>query len=297
MARRVVQLSDTHFLEAGSAPEGGFAYDTVAAFDALLPHIRSLAPDLVAVTGDVADHGRLEQYRVAAEAFERIGRPVNLCPGNHDQHAAFTSVARPTLATSRVVHSDNWCHLFVDSNAGALTVGPDGELSDPEDYDDRLHINGVLGEREARWIHEQAELTDADHLFIWCHHPPAPTAGISADEAYEAEWRSLLPEIANLRGIAAGHTHVPGEYELLGVPVFMAPALKNNFDIEARTLLPPGFRSFDFRDDGSVTSELHFADGPEWPRAPYGRAVHALMTGELSWQEFNAIVARKAASG
>ncbi len=298
MSHRVVQLSDTHFLADGEEPEGGFAYDTDEAFEAVRADIAALdgpAIDFVAVTGDIADHGRIDQYQKAAAAFAQLGLPINACPGNHDQHAHFPAVARTTIATSRVLHIDNWCHLFVDSNAGILETDQSGNLVDPADYSERLHINGNLGAREAAWIREQAAATRADHLFIWLHHPPAPRAPFSADDGYEAEWVPVVAELSGLRGIAGGHTHVPGDYLFGGVPVFMAPSLKNNFDLEARTLLPPGYRTFDFGDEGQVTSQLRFTDDERWPRLPYGRAVHGLMTGELTWNEFVAIVARKQA--
>lgn len=295
MSHRVVQLSDTHFLEPGAEPEGGFAYDTSVAFEAVLADLKGQPVDLVAVTGDVADHGRPAQYRRAAEAFAQLDAPVNACPGNHDQHVAFSGVARPTVATSRVVHVDNWCHLFVDSNAGVLTTDTDGNLSDPDDYLERLHINGALGEREAAWVRAQAAITDAAHLFIWLHHPPAPTAPLSADDAYAAEWAAVIPDLSELRGIAGGHTHVPGEYDFAGVPVWMAPSLKNNFDLEAQTTLPPGYRTYRFHEDGRIEADVRLLDDDRWPRVRYGRAVHSLMMGEISWDEFDVIVARKAA--
>ena len=295
MSHRVVQLSDTHFLEAGSEAEGGFAYDTAAAFEAVLDHMDTEAVDLVAVTGDVADHGRSDQYKRAADAFARIGAPVNVCPGNHDQHAVFGAVARPQVATSRVVHIGDWCHLFVDSSNGVLRSDPAGNLVDPDDYEDRLHTNGALGQREAAWVREQSALTSAEHVFIWLHHPPAPQLPLCADDDYAAEWRALIGDVSRLRGLAGGHTHNPQSYEFEGVPVFVAPSFKNNFDIEARTLLPPGYGVHTFHDDGSVDSSIELVDHPEWPRHPYGRAVHALLMGELDWDTFSEIVARKSA--
>ena len=62
---RVAQLSDTHFLAVGDEAEGGFAYDTDAAFDAVAADMAGSAFDLVAVTGDIGqvhrdDHAHLE---------------------------------------------------------------------------------------------------------------------------------------------------------------------------------------------------------------------------------------------
>jgi len=171
-----------------------------------------------------------------------------------------------------------------------------GRFVDPADYDDRLHNNGVLGEREASWIRDMCAATRAEHVFIWLHHPPAATVGLTQSEAYTAEWRVLLGDLTNVRGMAGGHTHVPDAYHFEGVPIFVSPALKNNFDLLARTMLPPGYRTYEFTADGSVSGNVHLIDDERWPRHPLGRAVMSLMQGELTWGQFDEIVARKAAS-
>jgi len=294
---RIAQLSDTHFLEDGELPEGGFAYDTAQAFDAVRDHMVAKAPlDMVVVTGDIADHGRAAQYQKAATAFAQLDAPVNVCPGNHDQDATFTiGMGRPTIGTSRVVEVGDWCFLFVDSNAGVMLPDETGRLIDPPDYDDRLHRSGALGPRESAWIREMHDATSADHVFIWLHHPPA-AGGLSRDDAYTDEWRSLLPSLGKVRGMGGGHTHVPAHYDFLGCPVFVSPAFKNNFDLDAGTLLPPGYRTYEFSTDGSITSQVQLGDDDRWPRHPLGRAVMSLMRGELTWDQFNEIVARKKAA-
>ncbi len=295
---RIAQLSDTHFLEGGEEPEGGFAYNTGEAFEAVRDHLHQHEPqDLVVVTGDVADHGRAAQYVLAAEAFSELNMPVNVCPGNHDQDTAFTTgMGRPTVGTSRALEIGAWCFLFVDSNAGIMVPHESGRVVDPEDYGDRLHCNGSLGEREASWIHDMCAATTAEHVFIWLHHPPAAQAAISTDDTYAAEWRALMASLPNVRGMGGGHTHMPNHYEFEGRPVYVCPALKNNFDLTAETMLPPGYRTYEFAADGSISSDLQLVDDPRWPRHPLGRAVLSLLRGELSYADFDAIVARKRAA-
>jgi hypothetical protein len=76
--------------------------------------------------------------------------------------------------------------------------------------------------------------------------------------------------------------------------VYVAPSLKNNFDLAAGTFLPPGYRTYEFHGDGTIVSELHLVDDERWPRRPFGRAVRSLLMGELSFEEFAEIVARRA---
>ncbi len=295
---RVAQLSDTHFLTDADDAEGGFAYDTAAAFEAVLADLDGgEALDLVCVTGDIADHGRAPQYARAAEAFARLPAPVNVCPGNHDQQLAFgAGMGRPGVGTSRVIETGVWCFLFVDSNAGVMTVGDDGLVRDPDDYGDRLHRNGALGSAEAAWIRAMHDATTAEHVFVWLHHPPDPPAPLSHDADYAAEWAALMPDLPKVRGFGGGHTHVPDDYSFAGVPAFVSPAFKNNFDLEAGTLLPPGYRRYEFATDGTISSETRLVGEDTWPRHPLGRSVMALLRAEITYAEFDEIVARRRAA-
>lgn len=292
---RIAQLTDTHFLEDGEAPEGGHAYDTDAAFDAVVEHLGDHAGfDLVVVTGDVADHGRAGQYRKAADAFARLQAPVNVCPGNHDLDAPFTAgIGRPGVGTSRLVEVGAWAFVFVDSSAGLMELDEHGLPVDPPG-EDRLHNNGALGRREAAVVRRLCGQTSADHIFIWLHHPPGVEVPFVRNDAYTEEWRAVLADVAGVRGFGGGHTHIPDEYELAGRPVFVAPSLKNNFSLDPKTWLPPGYRTYEFEADGTIVSELHLVDDDRWPRRPFGRALTSLFMGELTFAELAEIAARRA---
>ncbi len=291
---RIAQLSDTHFLEEGASPEGGHSYDTDAAFEAVLGHLGDHSSlDMVVVTGDVADHGRADQYRKASSAFSRMQAPVNICPGNHDFDSAFhAGVGRPGVATSRVVEIGNWAFLFVDSSAGVMQATDSGLHVDPPGME-RLHNNGILGSRESAWVAQMCEATTADHVFVWLHHPPDVPVPLSHCENYAGEWHALLDDHANIRGLGAGHTHIPDQYEIRERPVFVAPSLKNNFSLEPQTWLPPGYRTYEFSPDGSIQSSLHLVDDARWPRKPFGRALKSLFMGEITFAQLEEIAARR----
>ncbi len=291
---RMAQLSDTHFLEEGAKPEGGYSYDTDAAFEAVLKHLGDHTHlDMVAVTGDIADHGRPEQYQKASTAFARLQAPVNACPGNHDFDVAFhAGVGSRGAGTSRVVEIENWAFLFVDSNAGVMKPDDAGIAVDPPGQE-RLHNNGALGPSESAWISQVCDQTPADHVFVWLHHPPDVPVPLSHSEEYASEWRALLSDRPIIRGLGAGHTHIPDEYELEGRPVFVAPSLKNNFSLDPQTWLPPGYRTYEFSADGSITSEVQLVEDERWPRKPFGRALKSLFMGEITFDELAAIAARR----
>jgi len=291
---RILQLSDTHFLEDGVDPEGGAAYNTSEAFDAVFGHIGDHDHlDMVVVTGDVADHGGVAEYRKAADAFSQFRVPVNVCPGNHDFDAVFTSgMARPGVSTSRVVEVGPWAFLFVDSSAGTMLDQDNGLRIDPPGQD-RLHTHGSLGAREAAWVHQMCDTTSAEHVFVWLHHPPEPPVAMCRDDAYAAEWHEILGAHAKIRGFGGGHTHIPDDYALMGRPVFVSPSFKNNFSLDPQTWLPPGYRTYEFGADGSITSEAVLVDDERWPRRPFGRLLGSLFRGEISFAEMDEIIARR----
>ncbi len=254
--------------------------------------------DYVVVTGDVADHGRPEQYEIAAEALSRFSVDVKICPGNHDfDQPLRTGLNDSNLSTPRVLELGSWAFLFADSNAGAMVPGDDGELVDPPG-EDRLHNDGVLGHAEAEWIRDACATTDAEHVFIWLHHPPsADVPALSRNLPYAEAWTELLEDLPTVRGLGGGHTHVPASYETAGKPVIVAPSLKNNFDLDAMTWLPPGYRTYEFGQDGSISSDVHLVDHDDlWPRRPMGRAIRSLFSGELTYAELAEIVARRQAA-
>lgn len=296
MTIRVGQLSDTHFLERGEEPEGGFAYDVDAAFELIRADMAAHDLDLVVVTGDVADHGRPAQYRRAMTAFEQLPATVAVTPGNHDQDAAFrVGMGATKVGAPRVTHLGNWCFAYVDSNVGLMVDDGSGHRIDP-DYHQRLWGNGLLGSSESAWLRQVCHTTDADHVFVWVHHPPGTGNGaVAPTEEYEAEWRALLGDLSIIKGIGAGHTHMPTSIEFAGRPVHVCPSLKNNFDLGADTLLPPGWRSYEFEPDGTVTSEVQLIDDDRWPRHPLPRSVAALLHGHITHEQFDEIVARRQA--
>src|SRR5882757_8015920 len=75
----IAHLSDLHI-------DGGTRAGERA--KAVMAYLNGIRADVVVVTGDIADHGLLEEYRRAAELLKHPA-PVLVLPGNHDVRAAF----------------------------------------------------------------------------------------------------------------------------------------------------------------------------------------------------------------
>jgi hypothetical protein len=73
----------------------------------------------------------------------------------------------------------------------------------------------------------------------------------------------------------------------------VSPSLKNNFSMDPQTWLPPGYRTYEFMVDGSITSEVQLVDDERWPRRPFGRLLGSLFNGEITFSELDEIIARR----
>src|SRR3954465_7418466 len=71
---RLLHISDLH---AGSVEE-------TAVERSLAPLIERVAPELIVVTGDLAQRGRRSEHERAAAFLRALGRPLLVIPGNHD---------------------------------------------------------------------------------------------------------------------------------------------------------------------------------------------------------------------
>ncbi|MAQ44841.1 MAG: phosphodiesterase [Confluentimicrobium sp.] len=95
--RRILHLSDVHF-----------GRDRPELLHPLLQQINTLAPDLVALSGDLTQRARSWQFRQARAFLDRIEPPVLVVPGNHDipLENILQRVVRPYSGYREYISSD-----------------------------------------------------------------------------------------------------------------------------------------------------------------------------------------------
>ncbi len=281
---RVTQFSDTHF-STNPEEESRNTDDTwdavfADAFDSGRP-----TPDLVVITGDIANDGSEAEYKKIAEKFARIPVPAVVCPGNHDRQVPFDAILpRLGVSNSRTLRAGSWLFLFADSNADGRDRRSDGSLVDRED---RTHKHGRFGDSEVVWMAETVDRSDADHAFVWTHHPPGAFGFFSSPE-HDVEFAQLIETAPAIRGVGAGHTHTNSILECAGRPIHQCPSLSVNLNMEEYTTLPPGYRTYEFAEDGSVTSEVHLVGEDRWPSSPLPEVAQRMLRGEISYEEMQA---------
>src|ERR1044072_5763375 len=95
--RRIVHLSDLHFGRVNPS-----------LLDPLIRVVREVAPDLVAISGDLTQLARSYQFDEARTFLEALPKPQIVVPGNHDipLHNVFARFLEPLTKYKRYITDD-----------------------------------------------------------------------------------------------------------------------------------------------------------------------------------------------
>lgn len=237
---RVVQATDLHLLADPDARVRGFHTDASAR--AVLDAALATQPDLLVLSGDLADEGEAAAYERLLGRLAAVSCPVLLLPGNHDCPATLAAAARrhgrtlgePTRLGCWQVHGLN----------SAVAGRADGRLG-------------------AAQLAALAQALTRGPALVFVHHHPVPVASPWID-AMGLEDGSRL--VALLRGradrtvVAAGHVHHAmsgwqGSLRWLTTPSTCSQVrpLADRFLLDD---VGPAFRWFELRSNGAWATGL-----------------------------------------
>ena len=189
--RRIVHLSDIHF--------GRIDLSLVVP---LISRVHALAPNLVAVSGDLTQRARRSEFRAARSFLERLPTPQLVVPGNHDL-PLFNLLARwlfPFWGYSRYV-TPNLEPFYSDEEIAVVGVNTTRRMTRK---DGRINLAQV-GRIEDRL----AGLPEETTKILVSHHPfDIPPGHAERDLVGRAEMamKSLAKCGADL--LLAGHLHL-----------------------------------------------------------------------------------------
>lgn len=220
----IAHLSDTHLL-AGGAPLGGAA-DTVRALDQAVEQLDRLGTvlDAIVVTGDIADLGEPDAYRLARAALEPLAARAQAellwVMGNHDERAPFAAelLGRP--------HEGAPLHRVAEVG-GVRLISFD--VSVPGWH------HGAVDEERATWLASVLATPAPKGTVLAVHHAPIPTP-IAVMDVLELQGQERLAEVlrgSDVRLILGGHLHYPSAGSFAGVPVSIAGATAYTLDVSA----------------------------------------------------------------
>jgi len=100
------------------------------------------------------------------------------------------------------------------------------------------------------------------------------------DRAFTQWLLAACAASGRVRGVSAGHLHNGFAAERAGIGFWTCPSGWLDLDFDAGTIVPPGYRYFQFHNDGTIESTMYLVDDPRYAeRPPYPEWVPKVLAG------------------
>ncbi|MFJ8016083.1 metallophosphoesterase [Streptomyces sp. NPDC096339] len=250
----IAHLSDVH-LDGGER-----AADRTRA---VMEYLDALPYDLdaVLVSGDIADEAQDTEYEEAAKLL-RSRHPLVVCPGNHDERAAFRrglmAEEPPSAApVDQVLRGEGFVLAVCDSSV-------------PGEH------HGYLEESTMAWLEEVVAGTPTETpVLVAFHHPPVELNAPYVDgirQFGEERLAALVERHPHVKAFLCGHAHTAAATTFAGRPVLVAPGVVSTVRLpwEAQRGAaewvhldePPAVAFHVIGDDGRLTTHYRVVMGP-----------------------------------
>jgi Icc protein len=227
----IAQISDLHI-----KPPDTLAYgrvDTAKALERCVAALNAFAPkpDLVVISGDLADTPAAEEYLYLERLLAPLQLPFVGIPGNHDSRelmrAAFPQdYAFASGPLNQRIEIGGLDLLLLDSSVPGK---PHGELDAPT----------------LQWLETTLASSPERPALLFLHHPPFQ-AGIRHMDRQNlrnaGDLAAILKRHPRVKLIATGHIHRATFTMFAGVPTTICPAPNHAVDLDLAELREPSFK-------------------------------------------------------
>ena len=185
-------------------------------FQTVLEDIKAMIrqPDLLLLTGDLAEHGDVESYQVLSECIEDLPFPVLFAMGNHDNRTAFQAVFPDTD------WSDGFLQYTIEKWPLRIIVL---DTLEPGRH------GGAFCEARAKWLDAELSKQPDRPTLIALHHPPINTGIDWMSASSDADWVLRLQKVIQkhdqVRRVISGHTHRTIFTDFAGTTLSVSPAV------------------------------------------------------------------------
>jgi 3',5'-cyclic AMP phosphodiesterase CpdA len=229
---RIAQISDLHIKPPGSLAYG--RVDTAKALERCVAALNAFnpAPDMVVISGDLADTPTAEEYEYLNRLLEPLKLPIVSIPGNHDSRelmrAAFPKApyAFPSGPLNQRIEAGPLDLVLLDSSVHGK---PHGELDAPT----------------LQWLDATLASSSERPALLFLHHPPF-LAGIWHMDRQNllnaGELAAMVRRHPRVQLIATGHIHRATLTMFAGVATTICPAPNHAVDLDLEKLREPSFR-------------------------------------------------------
>ncbi|HET7369283.1 MAG TPA: phosphodiesterase [Gammaproteobacteria bacterium] len=238
----VIQITDTHLF----ADDGARMHD-VDSRESLVRVLEAIAadesPNLLLLTGDLAQDESREAYRRVAEALAPLNVPALALPGNHDNLALMGEVFDGTaISIDKLHHLDPWRIVQLHTPVAGET-------------------HGYLTAAELEWLDDA--LSGKQPTLVCLHHPPLAIGSHWLDAiglTNADEFLDVIDRHDSVRAVLAGHVHQETHVRRGEVHYFTTPSTAVQFrpgvTQPAFDTIAPGYRRLRLRPDGNIESEV-----------------------------------------
>lgn len=201
-------------------------------------------PDLILATGDLAQDGSDEAYRVLGDRLAAFSCDAAWIAGNHDHVASLARVAERYGAARRHIVQGGWQFIFLDSSVPGK-------------------VHGELAESELDFLADMLKQHPDLPALVTLHHHPVD---ISADWMRDIGLRNredfwqVIDRFPQVKVVLWGHIHQTYEQCRNGVQLLATPSTciqftsgSRQFSVEDRA---PGYRWFELQASGNFTTEV-----------------------------------------
>lgn len=227
----IVQISDLHIKRPGA-----LAYnrvDTAAALTRCIAELNRFSPrpDLVVISGDLADTPTAEEYTHFKSLLAPLRIPFAAIPGNHDHRALMRAAlpqdgapAQGAINLARAVGELDV--LLIDSSTPGMNYG-------------------TLDVATLEWLDATLAASATQPALLFVHHPPFVT-GISHMDVQNLRNADALAGILRrhprVRLLAAGHVHRAVLTTFAGIATTICPAPNHAVALDLGAGLPPSLK-------------------------------------------------------
>jgi 3',5'-cyclic-AMP phosphodiesterase len=227
----IAQISDLHIKRPGSLAYG--RVDTAAALERCVAALNELRPkpDLVVISGDLADTPSAEEYAHLKRLLEPLDLPFAGIPGNHDSRELMRAALPQAYAfasgpLNQHVATGGLDLVLLDSSVPGK---PHGELDAPT----------------LQWLEATLASAPDRPALLFLHHPPFETGIWHMDRQNlrnAAELEPMVRRHPRARLIATGHIHRATLAMFAGVATTICPAPNHAVDLDLAQLREPSFK-------------------------------------------------------
>jgi len=189
--RSIVHLSDIHFGRVDPL-----------VINPLIEAVNGLKPDLVAVSGDLTQRARSQQFKEARAFLDHLPKPQIVVPGNHDVplHNVFARFLQPLRKYQRYI-TDDLQPFYYDDEIAVMGVNTARSLTIK---------GGRINEDQVSWMRDRLYACDPEVVKIVVTHHPFDLPEGHHERNLVGRARMAMEALASCGAdvFLAGHLHI-----------------------------------------------------------------------------------------